>query len=308
MPPLVSILIPTHNRPQWLPDAIASALAQTYEHLEVCVVDDGGRPETAAAVARFRDGRLRHHVTAPAQGLERNHRAALGLARGEWVVFLSDDDVIEPEFVARRVALASGDEGVSVVFSGYTIADEKLRDLRRVSPGWHEGRQLAPTDLAGAALARQWSINASLYRASTLREAWPPAGAVGNAFDTTIHLRMALLLQPKGVFGPWCDVKYRTHPAQESRGDAALRHFAEGERMYRHVLSLPMSRAMRRRVRADFANWQVVWGRSLAVEGQVGVARRRLARAVLTAPWVAGAWSQLVLAWLSPSRLRLSNT
>lgn len=303
--PLVSVVIPTHDRPQWLAVAVGSALAQTYAPIEVRVVDDGGRPETAAALAPLADPRLHHDLATPGRGLAWNHRAALERARGEYVVFLSDDDALDAEFVARRMTVALADPGLAVVFSGYTIADAELRPVRRCEPPLSPDRPLEWEELVGAALGRHWSINSSLYRVEQLRTAWPVEDEVGNAFDTALHLRLALLQRARGAFGSWCDVAYRTHPGQESRGEATLRHYVEGERMYRHVLKLPMSGRIRARVHTDFANWQILWARTLSGVGQRAAARKRLVRAVLTAPWVRGAWTQLGLSWLAPGRVRM---
>lgn len=300
--PLVSVVIPTHDRADWLPVAIASALAQTHAPLEVLVVDDGGRPATAAAVAKFDDPRLAFHRN-PAGGIERNHRESMRLASGEFIVFLSDDDALDPEFVARRVARMREAPGCDVVFSGYTVADEALAPRERFDPDLPADRPLDAGELVDAAVAKAWSINGSMYRVSALRRAWPPPDTVGNAFDMALHLRLAVLCDSRGLYGRWCDVRYRIHDAQGSRGEALLRHFAEGQRMYEHVLGLAMPARIRRRIRGDLAHWQLLWARVLASDGDLPAARRHIHAAVRAAPWLRAVWTQALVAAIWPARL-----
>jgi NAD(P)-dependent dehydrogenase (short-subunit alcohol dehydrogenase family) len=116
--PLVSILIPTHDRPQLLVErAVASALAQEGARVEVVVVGDAAPPEVEAAVRAIGDPRVRwanttHRVVDAdpdqhwlvASTLPRN--LAYQLARGAWFVDLDDDDALRPDAVARLLAHA----------------------------------------------------------------------------------------------------------------------------------------------------------------------------------------------------------
>ena len=100
--PLVSIIVPTHNRAGLLPRALASALGQTYAPIEVVVVDDGSTDGTADVVeglkARHPNLRyLRHdHPLGASAARNRGVREAAGAC----VALLDDDD----EFVGRAGA------------------------------------------------------------------------------------------------------------------------------------------------------------------------------------------------------------
>ena len=124
--PLVTISIPTRNRPRLLVErSLASALAQTHEHLEVIVVGDAAGPEIAAAVEAVGDPRVRfvnlthqfvredgeHWLTAAT--LTRNE--AYRLARGHWLVDLDDDDALRPGAVAALLDHARA-ERLEVVY------------------------------------------------------------------------------------------------------------------------------------------------------------------------------------------------
>jgi glycosyltransferase involved in cell wall biosynthesis len=94
--PLVSVIIPTHRRPQLVPRAVSSALAQTLEDIEVIVVVDGPEQATQAALAEIDDPRLQVHVLAENRGAPDARNAGIRLARSEWISPLDDDDEFLP--------------------------------------------------------------------------------------------------------------------------------------------------------------------------------------------------------------------
>lgn len=101
--PLVSVIIPTFNRVGYLEEAIASALAQTYEHIEVIVSDDGDQVEVEALVDTFDDPRLRYRENEATLGQALNNRAAFSEAQGRYVANLHDDDRWSPDFLSTLV-------------------------------------------------------------------------------------------------------------------------------------------------------------------------------------------------------------
>jgi glycosyltransferase involved in cell wall biosynthesis len=96
--PLVSILIPSYNRGNWIGDAVRSALRQQPPEFEVIVVDDGSTDQTLEVLKQFTDPRLRviecKHIGAPAA---RNR--AVAEARGQFILWLDSDD----ELLARAL-------------------------------------------------------------------------------------------------------------------------------------------------------------------------------------------------------------
>lgn len=115
--PLVSVCIPTFNRARWIREAVESALAQTYEHLEVLVVDDASADGTESVVRAFGDPRVRFLANERNLGMLENHNRTLRLARGPLIKFLHADDVLAPECVERMVECALRSERVGLVFA-----------------------------------------------------------------------------------------------------------------------------------------------------------------------------------------------
>ena len=94
-----SVVIPTYNRMDIVPNAIASVLAQSFSDFEIVVVDDGSIDETASSVARFSDERL-HYVRQANRGLSAARNTGAGAAVGRYLTFLDDDDVARPDWLA----------------------------------------------------------------------------------------------------------------------------------------------------------------------------------------------------------------
>jgi glycosyltransferase involved in cell wall biosynthesis len=145
MSPLVSVILPTFNRLQYLPDAVASIFAQTFEDWELLIVDDGSDAETKAYLQTLDDPprvRLIHlpHTGRPA--VVRN--TALREARGEYVAFMDSDDIWMPRKLMIQIASlrAHGDCGWSQTKFILVDAGRKTTREMPVVDGWILGTLL----------------------------------------------------------------------------------------------------------------------------------------------------------------------
>jgi glycosyltransferase involved in cell wall biosynthesis len=99
MPPLVSIIIPTHNRNHLLKRAIQSVLNQTFKDYEIIVVDDTWA--TTEISDAYPNVRFLHIPETPYPAVSRN--AGITVSNGEYIAFLDDDDIWYPEKLARQI-------------------------------------------------------------------------------------------------------------------------------------------------------------------------------------------------------------
>jgi glycosyltransferase involved in cell wall biosynthesis len=111
--PRVSAAIITHNRANYLADAITSVLAQTVDDVELIVVDDGSTDETADVVAPYLD-RIRY-VRQERRGKAAARNAAVELARGELIAFCDSDDIWYPDRLERQLAALEDHPDVGMV-------------------------------------------------------------------------------------------------------------------------------------------------------------------------------------------------
>lgn len=100
--PLVSVIIPTHNRRELVCEAVDSVLTQRVAPDEVIVVDDGSTDDTPAALRRFGAGV--RCVVQPARGVSAARNRGARVARGQWLAFLDSDDRWLPAKLERQLA------------------------------------------------------------------------------------------------------------------------------------------------------------------------------------------------------------
>jgi glycosyltransferase involved in cell wall biosynthesis len=97
-----SIIIPIYNAEEWLERSIKSAVSQTYNELEIILIDDGSTDGSSALCKEWakKDNRIVHHRQSNAgPGAARN--AGLKMAKSDYVTFLDSDDWLEPAFIEK---------------------------------------------------------------------------------------------------------------------------------------------------------------------------------------------------------------
>ena len=122
-PPLVSVMILTCNRPDYLRIALDSVVRQTHRHLEILVCDNASTSETAEVVRSFNDPRIRYHRHPENIGATRNAWYACGVATGKHLANLNDDDSWEPAFLERVIAPMEEHPDLTLAFSDHYIID-----------------------------------------------------------------------------------------------------------------------------------------------------------------------------------------
>jgi glycosyltransferase involved in cell wall biosynthesis len=119
--PLITIIIPTFRRPQLVKRAIRSALRQTFQDFQVCIYDNASGDETADAVEEFvrRDSRVKYHCHPRNIGGSANFLYALEYVDTPYFSFLSDDDVLLPNFL--ETAMRGFDRHPDAAFSAGSV-------------------------------------------------------------------------------------------------------------------------------------------------------------------------------------------
>jgi glycosyltransferase involved in cell wall biosynthesis len=167
--PLVSVIIPTYNRARLLLEAVRSVVAQSYQHWELVVVDDGSTDGTAAALAAVTDPRVRV-VWGAHSGLAAVPRnRGIAEARGDYLAFLDSDDAWMPEKLAVQLAALGRSRNTRWSYTLFEHMDEDGAFLPALSGGPWPARSgwileplvrgtilpAIPTVLADAALVRE---------------------------------------------------------------------------------------------------------------------------------------------------------
>lgn len=127
---LVSILIPTYNRPVLFEQTLLSALAQTYPHVEILVNDNSTNEDTALLMQKYDgDPRVHYFRNRVAQCKADNFRPFEHRARGEYLQWCMDDDILLPDKLAVMVQVLRDNPEVTLVSSQRDFIDEKGHSL-----------------------------------------------------------------------------------------------------------------------------------------------------------------------------------
>jgi len=153
--PLVSILIPSSN-PRYFLECLESAIAQTYPNIEIVICDDS-QDTTIEAMVRSRPAAMpiSYQRNSPRLRTRRNFEQLLSLARGEYIKFLNDDDLLAPDCVARLIQPMLDDADVSLATSHRQPIDTDSRplpDIPATRPVVDRDLIVTGTSLANAAI------------------------------------------------------------------------------------------------------------------------------------------------------------
>ena len=137
--PLVSVLIPTYNQPEIFRRTMRSAARQTYGNLEIIVNDNSTDERTAAIMADYADDpRVRYYRNREARTKEENFAPFEKTARGEYLQWLMQDDILEPEKIARMAEVLRTQPDVTLVMTERGAIDVAGRELPdRATPVHH---------------------------------------------------------------------------------------------------------------------------------------------------------------------------
>lgn len=130
--PLVSILIPTYNRADYLGEAIDSALSQTYKDIEIVVHDDASTDDTPLLLKKYSDKRLRIIRTEDNHGMLGGWNYIVGLARGQYIKFLASDDLLDPDCVRLLVGAALAHRTASIITCQRKFIDETGNVIKKM--------------------------------------------------------------------------------------------------------------------------------------------------------------------------------
>ena len=131
--PLVSVVLPTYKRAHLLAQAMQSVLAQTHANLELIVVDDNSPDDTAAVVASFHDARIQYVKNVPNLKLPRALNRGFAMARGDYLTWTSDDNLLAPTAIEKMVGVMN-QGNCDFVYADYWLFSEQDADGQPHAP------------------------------------------------------------------------------------------------------------------------------------------------------------------------------
>jgi len=132
---LVSIIIPSYNHARFIKKAIDSVLTQSYDRIELIVIDDGSTDDSVKYLREIKDPRYSFYCQEN-QGAHVAINRGLGLADGEFLAILNSDDVFHPNRIQKLITEFRNDPDVELLSSWIQIIDANDQE-RGLKEGWH---------------------------------------------------------------------------------------------------------------------------------------------------------------------------
>jgi glycosyltransferase involved in cell wall biosynthesis len=286
--PLVSVLMATRNRREFLPAAIRSVLEQTYSKLELVLVNDGG-DDVAVIVDGFGDPRIKYLQMPERGGKAKAINAAYVESRGELIAHLDDDDAWYPFHLESLVMALTNISGLRMAYS----------DAVRVEQAWN-GREYQEVRRE---LIYHHQVDAHFLLENNYitgisvchdRELFKDAGGMDERLsvliDWDLWRRMALITHPYHVSKTTAEYYVRGGKDTGGKGHITNLHTADHPRYMAHralIINKPFAipgddllakklGAARKRSRAEFLLSRAEWR---AEQGEHGKAEKALALA-----------------------------
>jgi glycosyltransferase involved in cell wall biosynthesis len=201
---LVSICIPTYNRPDYLRRAVESCLAQTCSDFEIVITDNSTNDETSRLAATWTDPRIRYFKNEGNIGATGSANRAVTLAEGKYIKFLMDDDLLKPRCLELLVKGMEANPSAGVAMAPMDLIDG---NDRRIFPRFYVFRKMHyrfryqvgdglvdHERILKDFLTRDYPCTVPsgiMFRTSALREAGPFSAEADFAGDLEMCMRLA---------------------------------------------------------------------------------------------------------------------
>ncbi len=206
MSELITTIIPTFRRPLLLQRAIASVRAQTYADIQICVYDNASGDETESVVRSIAalDSRLTYYRHEQHVEVTRNFLFGMERVATPYFSFLSDDDVLFPEFYASAVSQLH--QHPQAVFAAGSVIEFDEDGAVRYAPvaSWpREGVFVPPEGFYAMLGNRHPTWTGILFRRSIVNDIGLLDPDVGGPIDLDYELRIAARFPYLISFAPW---------------------------------------------------------------------------------------------------------
>ena len=212
--PLVSILMLTYNRAQFIEAALQSVFAQTYPEWELIIIDDGSTDNTAEVIARFPDKRIRYLKHTENLGLLIRRQESVHSGTGKYIAILDSDDLwLDPQKLEKQVEYMEQNPTCAVIGTfAATLTESGERQAVLGYPTTDD--TLRPRLLCGS----QFTHSSVMMRMETIKK------TAGYRFPLAEDFDLFMQLGQHGTLAnlPLVMTGYRIHQKSESRKRRAM--------------------------------------------------------------------------------------
>lgn len=211
--PMVTVLMPVLNGEEWIAEALESIRHQTFQDLEVLIIDDGCTDNSIAIIRSMNFPAIRI-IQGPRQGLGAALAVGVNASESEFLARQDSDDLSEPTRLEKQVAVMMRNPNCVIVGSWANAIDENGRHLRIMKTPWQDKsiktalNFFNPFVHTSVVLRREAVVCAGNYRAGPLKahaedyDLWTrltPLGVACNLKETLVSYR----IHPTSVTSQW---------------------------------------------------------------------------------------------------------
>lgn len=168
--PVVSVIVPTWNRPELLKRALMSISSQSFENFECLIIDDNSEIDNALIVSKF-DSRFKIHKNESNLGVSGTRLVGFKLAKGQIIAQLDDDNTFYPWTLQRMVSILNETPSISGVSGLYLFHDGLRARVKSskmiIDPKAYASGKYFDCDMVGAVrsqVTEEWLTKSSTYK------------------------------------------------------------------------------------------------------------------------------------------------
>lgn len=204
---LISVVIPAYNIASWLPRCLDSVICQTYQNLEIIVIDDGSTDATSQILDDYanRDKRI-IAVHQSNSGLVSVRNTGISMAHGEFIAFIDGDDAVEPDIYERLLNNARKyDADISHCGVAFCFPDGRIEEHHGSGKIVIQDNFTGLKDLLEGTLVEPGLWN-KLYKAELLADSCLDESVLNN--EDLLRNFVAFSRANVSVFEDFCGYKY----------------------------------------------------------------------------------------------------
>lgn len=225
--PLISIVTPTYNRANFLPEAIESVLSQDYENYELLIIDDGSTDNSKDVIEKYMDSKKIRYLYQSNSGQSVARNRGIEEANGDFICFLDSDNRWLPGKLSASVEAFERNPEADIVYGDVVLINEQGHEFSRKNMKRYSGK--ITTHLLKDNCV---SMNTTMSKTNSIRAVGGFSGQVKVADDYDLWLRLSAEYTYKYIPKLMADYRVMTNQISSDK----KRRFSSNEEIIRRFL------------------------------------------------------------------------
>ncbi|HFI0119913.1 TPA: glycosyltransferase family 2 protein [Streptococcus suis] len=230
--PLISVIIPVYNVEEYLRQCLDSITQQTYQNLEIILIDDASTDSSTAICQEYvnKDKRIRMIRVPSNIGVSNSRNLGLENMTGEFVTFVDSDDYLNTDMIERLYLLASSEKADIVLGDYYRFVEENGSFLIHNYQDFHENLSFEDylNRVFTGATDNYITVWGKLFKSSLFHQDYPilfPSNQESNEEQQVTHL--LFLKSKKTVYLSYAGYCWRKRPNSLTSSKINIKHVAD---------------------------------------------------------------------------------